>query len=118
MTVCSFLILIIFDGLRIYNILNVWGTELCTAPALSMEHLSGVSMPIILYIILVEAVRLAGMALTAAAVFFVSSQVKNYSSAVIFSSALFVVPLVLSGIGFGFIDYFLFNFFMIGSLLG
>jgi hypothetical protein len=118
MTICSFLILAIFDGLRIYNILNAWGAELFTAPALSMEHLSGVSMPTILYVILTEAGRLAGMTLTAAAVFFISSRVGNYSSAVIFSAVLLVVPLVLSVIGFGFMDYFLFNSLLIGNLIG
>lgn len=118
MTICSFLILAIFDGLRIYNILNAWGAEIFTAPALSMEHLSSVSMPIILYVILTEVGRLAGMTLTAAAVFFISSRVGNYSSAVIFSAVLLVVPLVLSVIGFGFMDYFLFNSLLIGNLIG
>lgn len=118
MTVCTFLILAIFDGLRIYNILSAWGTEFFTAPALSMEHLSGVSMPIILYVILTEAGRLAGIVLIAAAVFFISSRVRNYSMTVIFSAVLFVVPLVLSVIGFGFMDYFLFNPLLIGNLFG
>ena len=117
MAVCSFLILAVFDGLRVYNILSVWGTELFTAPALSMEHLSGVSMPIILYVILTEAGRFAGMTMTAAAVFFISSRVRNYSSAVILSAVLLVVPLVLSVIGFEFMDYFLFNPLLIGNVI-
>lgn len=117
MILCSFFILVIFDGLRIYNILSAWGTDLFTAPALSMEHLAGVSMPINLYIILVEAGRLAGMTLTSALVFLISSCVKNYSATVIFSLVLFVVPLVFSAIGFAFMDYFLFGALMIGNVI-
>ena len=116
MAICSFLILAIFDGLRIYNILNAWGTDHFTAPALSMEHLSEVSMPIIAYVVLMEAGRLLGMTLTSAAVFFISSRVKNYSSAVIVSAVLFVVPFVLSLIGFEFMDHFLFSSSMIGNV--
>ena len=74
-------------------------------------------MPIILYVILTEAGRFAGMTMTAAAVFFISSRVRNYSSAVILSAVLLVVPLVLSVIGFEFMDYFLFNPLLIGNVI-
>lgn len=117
MAVCSFLILAIFDGSRIFNVLNVWGTELFTAPARSMEHLSSVSMPIVLYIILTEIERLIGMLMVSAATFFISGRVKGYSTAVIFSTAIFVVPLVLSAIGFEFMDSFLAEPFLIGNVI-
>lgn len=117
MAVCSLLILVIFDGFRIFNILNVWGTELFTAPACSMEHLSSVSMPIVLYVILTEISRLAGMLMVSAAAFFISGRVKGYSAAVILSAALFAAPPVMSAIGFKFTDYFLASPFLIGNVI-
>lgn len=113
---CSLLILGIFDCSRIFNVLNTWGIELFTAPAQSMEHLSSVSMPIVAYIILTEIWRFIGMLIVSAAAFFISERVKLYSASVTFSVAVFVVPLVLSAIGFEFMDYFLANPFLIGNL--
>lgn len=115
---CSFLILAIFDGSRIFNVLNTWGTELFTAPANSMEHLSSVSMPIILYVVLTEVLRFIGMLIVSAGVFFISQRVKNSSGSVILSAAFFAVPLVLSAIGFEFLDYFLADPFLIGNVIG
>ncbi|MBD5128920.1 MAG: hypothetical protein HDT43_03195 [Ruminococcaceae bacterium] len=112
---CSLLILLIFDGSRIFNVLNTWGTELMTAPAYSMEHLSSVSMPIISYIILTEIQRFIGMIAVSAAVFFISGRL--YSVSVIVSAAVFVVPLVMSAIGFEFMDYFLAEPLLIGNVL-
>lgn len=117
MAVCSLLILAIFDGSRICSILNAWGTELFTAPACSMEHLSSVSMPIVLYVILTEIRRIIGMLIVSAATFFISCRVKGYAASVIFSSAVFVVPSVLSAIGFEFMDYFLANPLLIGNVM-
>lgn len=114
---CSFLILAIFDGSRIFSVLNTWGTELFTAPADSMEHLSSVSMPILSYVILTEIERFIGMLLVSAAVFFISSRVRVYSVSVILSGAVFVVPLVLSAIGFEFMDHFIAAPFLIGNVI-
>ncbi|MCM1300005.1 MAG: hypothetical protein NC203_12410 [Firmicutes bacterium] len=116
--VCSFLVLTVFDGSRIINVLNAWGTELITAPACSMEHLSGVSLPIVTYLILTEIGRFAGMMVLSVSVFFISHRVKGYSASIIFSSALFVVPPVLSAIGFDFMDYFFVSPFLIGNVIG
>lgn len=117
MAICSLLILAIFDGSRTFNILNVWGTELFTAHAYSMEHLSAVSIPIVLYVILTEIQRFFGMMIVSAATFFISCRVKGYSASVFFSAAVFVVPSVLSAIGFEFVDYFLANPFLIGNVI-
>lgn len=117
MAVCSLLILAIFDGSRIFNVLNAWGTGLFTAPACSMEHLSSVSMPIVLYVILTEIMRLIGMLIVSAAAFFISCRVKGYSASVILSAAVFVVPPVLSAIGFEFMDYFLATPLLIGNVI-
>lgn len=117
MAVCSLLILAIFDGSRIFNILNVWGTALFTAPACSMEHLSAVSIPIVLYVILTEILRFIGMLIVSAATFFISDRVKGYSASVFFSAAVFAAPSVLSAIGFEFLDYFLANPFLIGNVI-
>ena len=116
MALCSVIILAIFDGSRIFNVLNTWGMEFITASARSMEHLSSVSMPIISYIVVTEIWRFIGMIGVSAAVFLISGRVKNYSVSVLFSAAVFVVPLVLSAIGFGFMDYFAITPFLIGNV--
>lgn len=118
MVICSILILAIFDGIRIFNVLNTWGTDYFTAPARSMEHLSGISMPIVTFFILTEAGRLVGMIAVSAVMFFISEWVRNYSAVVISSSVFFVTPLVLSVMGFEFMDYYLFNPFLIGNVIG
>lgn len=114
---CSFLILAIFDGSRIFSVLKTWGTALFTAPANSMEHLSSVSMSILSYVVLTEILRFIGMLIVSAGVFFISQRVKNYSGSVIMSAAFFAVPLVLSAIGFEFLDYFLTDPFLIGNVI-
>ncbi len=116
MALCSVIILAIFDGSRIFNVLNTWGMEFITASARSMEHLSSVSMPIISYIVVTEILRFIGMIGVSAAVFLISGHVKNYSVSILFSAAVFVVPLVLSAIGFGFMDYFAITPFLIGNV--
>lgn len=118
MAVCALLILLIFDGSRIFGVLNVWGTELFAAPSCSMEHLSSHSMPIVMYLILTEIERIIGMIIVSAATFFISARIGNYSAAVIFSSAVFVVPLVLAAVGFEFMDWFGANVLLIGNVIG
>lgn len=117
MALCSVLILAIFDGSRIINVLNTWGTELFTASAHSMEHLSTVSISIVSYVVITEIWRFVGMIIVSAAVFFISGRVKNYSVSVIFSVAVFVTPLVLSAIGFEFMDYFAATPLLIGNVI-
>ena len=52
-----------------------------------------------------------------AAAFFISCRVKGYAASVIFSAAVFVMPLVLSAIGFEFMDHFLANPLLIGNVI-
>lgn len=96
---CAFLILAIFDGVRICGVLSAWGGEFFAVPSCSMEHLAAVSMPIIAYIALTEALRFIGMTAVSAAVFFISERTGSYSAAVILSASVFAVPSVLSAMG-------------------
>lgn len=111
-------VLAIFDGSRIYNVLNAWGARSIFAPALSMEHLSHFSGSIVSCIALTELARFGGALLMSSGVFFISTRLKNYSATVICSVTVFVVPLILSAFGFRFLDFFLLNPFLIGTGIG
>ncbi len=115
--VAALFILLIFDGSRIYNVLNAWGTAQIMAPAESMEHLSGISIPLIAYLILTELGRFVGMMITAVSVFWLSVKIKKYPTTVILSTVLFAVPPILSIIGFQFMDYFLLNPLLTGNVI-
>lgn len=116
--IAAFAVLAIFDGSRIYNVINAWGARSIFAPAMSMEHLSQFSGSIVSYIALTELARFGGALLMSVGVFFISTRMKNYSVTVICSVAVFVVPLILSAFGFGFLDFFLLNPLLIGTGIG
>lgn len=112
----ALLILMIFDGSRIYSVLNAWGTAYLTAPAESMEHMAGISVPIIACLILTELGRFTGMVISAALIFALSIRIKKYHLTVILSAAFLVVPPILSAAGFEFMDYFLLNPLLTGNV--
>ncbi len=109
--------LLIFDGSRIYNVLNAWGTAQITSPAESMEHLAGISIPLIAYLIFTELGRFVGMMIAAVLIFALSVKIKKYPVTVIMSAAFLVVPPILSVIGFEFMDYFLLNPLLTGNVI-
>lgn len=114
---CALSVLAIFDGSRIFNVLSAWGTAQIGAPAASMEHLAGISLPITAYIILTELGRFVGMMFAAAIIFGLSVKIKKYSVTVILSAVFFAMPPILSAISFEFMDYFLLNPLLIGNVI-
>jgi len=115
--VCALSVLVIFDGSRIYNVLNAWGMAQLSAPAESMEQLAGISIPIAAYIVLTELGRFVGMMFAAALIFGLSVKIKKYPVTVILSAVFFVMPPILSVAGFGFMDYFLLNPLLTGNVI-
>lgn len=109
-------LLVIFDGSRIYSVLNAWGTENILAPVCSIERLSKNSMPILSYLILTEIGRFIGLMAMSATIFFVSCKRLGYSVTVILAAIIFVIPPILSAAGFGFMDYFALSPLLIGNV--
>lgn len=112
----SFFLTAILNGTQIYNTLSAYGTEYIFAPAHSMERLEAVgAMPIFWYLALLELGRFAALVLQSAVLFFISSRVKSYSLTIIGGITVFAVPPIIAAAGFGFMDYFLLNPFLIGN---
>lgn len=115
--ICALSVLLIFDGSRIYNVLNAWGITQFSAPAESMEQLAGISIPIAAYLVLTELGRFVGMMFAAVLIFGLSVKIKKYSVVVICSAVFFAMPPLLSAVGFGFMDYFLLNPLLTGNVI-
>lgn len=114
--VMSLSVLLIFDGIRIYSVLNAYGIENIFAPACSIEYLENFKMPIACYLILTELERLVGMILVSALVFIITKLTKSYSLTVILSAVIFAIPPILSVMGFEFMDYFLLSPLLVGNV--
>lgn len=112
----SLLILLIFDGSRIYNVLLEYGTENIFAPVYSIERLENFKIQIALYLIYTELGRFVGMLSVSALVFAITRLTKSYSLTVILSLIVFVMPPLLSLIGFDFMDYFLITPLLLGNV--
>lgn len=112
----AFAVLVIFDGSRIYNVLNVWGIENILAPVCSIERLSKYSMSVLSYLILTELRRLIGLTTMSTVIFCMSRKKLGYSVTVIFSAVIFALPPVLSAVGFEFMDYYGLSPLLIGNV--
>jgi len=115
--VCALSVLLIFDGSRIFNVLNAWGMTQFGAPAESMEQLAGISIPIAAYLVLTELGRFVGMMFAAVLIFGISVKIKKYPVVVICSAVFFAMPPLLSAVGFEFMDYFLLNPLLTGNVI-
>lgn len=112
----SLAILLIFDGSRLYSVLSCYGTENILAPVCSIERLANFKMPIALYLIFTELGRFVGMLLVSASVFAISKVTKSYSLTIILSMIVFVLPPLLSLMGFDFMDYFAITPLLVGNV--
>ena len=78
-----------------YNVLNAYGTRQLSAPACSLEHLSGKNISILNYLIFISVLRYSGMVLAMLLIFFISSKAKSFISSLLIETAVLIVPLVL-----------------------
>ncbi len=78
-----------------YNVLNAYGTRQLSAPACSLEHLSGLNLSILEYLILISVLRYLGMIIAMLLIYFVSRKAKSYISAILIETVVLIVPLVL-----------------------
>lgn len=88
-----------------YNVLHAYGTRQISASASSMEHLSGIDISILSYLILISAVRYLGLIVSAFAIFFISAKAKSFISSLLIETAVLILPIVLYLLGMGFFKW-------------
>ena len=84
-----------------YNILHAYGTRQLFASAGSMEHLSGVDMSILAYLITISAVRYFGLVISMLLIFFISAKTRSFISSLLIETSVLIVPIVLYLLGIG-----------------
>ena len=77
------------------NVLNAYGISQLSAPACSLEHLSGKNISILNYLILISVLRYFGMVLAMLLIYFISNKAKSFISSLLIETAVLIVPLVL-----------------------
>ena len=82
-----------------YNVLNAYGTRQFSAPACSLEHLSGRDMSILSYLILISVFRYLGLIASMLLIFFISAKVKSFISSMLIETGILIVPFVLFLLG-------------------
>ncbi len=78
-----------------YNVLNAYGTRGITAPACSMEHLSGVKMSIWGYLTMISVIRYLGLVVSMFIIFFVSLKAKSFIVSLLIETSVLIIPIVL-----------------------
>ena len=105
-------------GSYFYSVLHTFGTRAIDAPACSLQCLSNVpsGISILQYLIIISIVRYIGMAAAMLLIFLISSRVKSYISALLVSTAVMILPLILYMLGLDFFKWVLLSPIMIGNI--
>lgn len=120
--ISAFVTTVIFIGTYLpefYNVLHAYGARAIYAPANSMEHLSKVPdfITILGYMVIISFIRYLGLMLAVLVIFYISIRVKSFISALLASTGLLVLPLLLALIGVPGFKYVLLNPLLIGNIL-
>jgi hypothetical protein len=101
-----------------YNVLSTYGTRALSAPAVSMEHLSGLPgwISIFQYLVIISLMRYIGLVLAVLIIFGVSAKLKSYIAALLAGMGILILPLLMSMLNITFFDYVLLNPLMIGNI--
>lgn len=99
-----------------YNVLNAYGTRGIDAPICSLEAFSNWDMSIKGYLIFTSIGRYTALVCAMLLIYFLSSKLKSVISAFLASTAVLVLPILLSLLGIEFFDYVLLNPILIGNL--
>lgn len=103
-------------GPYFYNVFSTYGSRGLGAPACSMEHLEGWTISIGQYLLLISAMRYAGLLLAMLLVFWLSAKLKSGILTMLAAAALLVLPLLLSLLGLKAFDYCLLNPLLLGNI--
>lgn len=99
-----------------YNVLNAYGTRGIDAPICSLEAFSNWDMSIKGYLIFISVARYIALVNAMLIIYFLSSKLKSVISTFLASTAVLVLPILLSLLGIGFFDYVLLNPILIGNI--
>lgn len=99
-----------------YNVLSTYGTRGIDAPLCSLEAFEGWGISIRGYLILLSIGRYFTFVCAMLIIYFLASKLKSIISTFLASTAVLVLPILLSLLGIGFFDYVLLNPGVIGNL--
>ncbi|MDO4945302.1 MAG: hypothetical protein Q4E74_08915 [Ruminococcus sp.] len=99
-----------------YNVLNAYGTRGIDAPICSLEAFSNWGMSIKGYLIFISIGRYIALVCAMLIIYFLSSKLKSVISTFLASTAVLVLPILLSLLGIGFFNYVLLNPILIGNI--
>lgn len=100
-----------------YNVLNTYGLRGINAPAYSMEHLKQFGISIKWYLIIILAMRFIALIIAMLIIYYLSSVLKSFVSALLTSTAVLVLPLLLSLLGIEVFDWLLLDPIIIGNVI-
>ena len=99
-----------------YNVLSAYGTSGINAPAYSIEALSSFNMSIKSYLIMICIGRYVSLILAMLIIFWLSSKLRSLILTFLASTAILILPILMSLLGIKFFDYVLLNPILIGNV--
>lgn len=99
-----------------YNVLSAYGTRSIDSPICSMEAFAAWNMSIKQYLILISAERFIALIIAMLIIYFLSCKLKSIISTFLASTAVLILPILLSLLGIGIFDHVLLNLILIGNL--
>ena len=99
-----------------YNVLSAYGTRGINAPAYSMEHLKQFDMSIKGYLIIISASRFIALLNAMLIIYFLSKKLKSLVATLLASTAVLVLPLLLSLLGIEVFDWVLLDPIILGNV--
>ena len=116
---CAFVSFVLIYVIRIYRILEAYGTIGIDAPVASIEQFAGISNSISVreYLLIIMAMRILGGFIISFTVIFLFHSLKNSTYVICVSLIIFLAPLVLYSMGVPSAKYLLCNPLLIGDMI-
>lgn len=99
-----------------YNVLSAYGTRGIDSPICSMEAFSDWNMSIKGYLVFISAERYLALIIAMLIIYFLSCKLKSIISTFLASTAVLILPILLSLLSIKIFDYVLLNPILIGNL--
>lgn len=99
-----------------YNVLNTYGIKGINAPLCSLENFPNSNISIRTYLILISIVRYIALIVAMLVIYLLSRLSKSIISTFLLSTAVLILPILLSMLGIKLFDYVLLNPFLICNL--
>ncbi|MCD7742417.1 MAG: hypothetical protein LUI06_09455 [Ruminococcus sp.] len=99
-----------------YNALSTYGTAQIDAPLCSLEAFADANISIKSYLILISVGRFVGLILCMLIIYFLSSRLKSFISTLLASTAILILPILLSLLGLDIFNLVLVTPLLVGNL--